>query len=340
MFHLKKFAALSLLCITSIAVAQSSFVPPRTEYGHPDLQGNWQNNLLTPFERPIELGTKQSYSKQEAENLLTQTVNEQSQRTLPSSPDRGAPPVGEIITNVADANFIPELYSEIAIVNGEYRTSLIIEPENGRLPRRAEAKDYYQEFFYQGYTAFDDVKLRPANERCLANPGQLPVTMPIPPGDSRTLQIVQTEDHVVIFGEYATAIRIVPLIDEFPQHAWPNWRGVSIGRWQANTLVVNTRHFRPELSHWRLPASGELEVREEFTLLGPNKLLYRYTFSDPKVFTEPFTAELPLNRMNENERLFESACHEGNYALSGVLAGARRSEIDIEVQNNAAKKRP
>ena len=325
--------SLPLWIVASATFAQTNFSPTLTEYGHPDLQGNWENNLLTPFERPLELGTKQSYSEQEAQDLLTKTANQEAQRNQPSNPDREAPPVGEIITNVADGNFIPELYREIAQVDGEYRTSLIIEPANGRLPRREDGKDYYQEFYEQGYTAFDDVKLRPANERCLANPGQLPVTMPIPPGDSRTLQIVQTKDYVVIFGEYATALRIVPLTDQFPKNAWPSWRGNSIAQWQDNTLVVHTRNFRPELSHWRLPASGELEVIEEFTLLEHDKLLYRYKFTDPVVLTEPFTAELPLQRMKDGEKLYESACHEGNYALSGVLAGARRSEVDAEFKN-------
>ena len=320
-----------LLWLFSVqASAQADFNPPRTEYGHPNLQGNWENNLLTPFERPVELGTKRAYSEQEAKELLALAANQEMQRNQPSNPNRSAPPVGEIITNVADGNFIPELYNEIAFVDGEYRTSLIISPANGRLPRREDGKDYYQKFFDQGFTAFDDVKLRPANERCLANPGQLPVTMPIPPGDSRTLQIVQTEDYVVIFGEYATALRIIPLTDQFPDNAWPFWRGNSIASWQDNTLIVQTRNFRPELSHWRLPASEELEVIEEFTLLESNKLLCRYTFTDPVVLTEPFTAELPLNRMGEGERLYESACHEGNYALSGVLAGARRSDVDAE----------
>ena len=134
----------------------------------------------------------------------------------------------------------------------------------------------------------------------------------------------------MIFGEYATALRIIPLTSEFPENPWPFWRGVSIGKWEDNKLVIHSKHFRPELSHWRLPASGSLEVVEELELLGAEKLLYRYTFTDPEVFTEPFTAELPLQKMAADEYIYESACHEGNYALRGVLAGARRADVDAE----------
>lgn len=323
---------ISLLTLRAAAFAQDWEVP-RTEHGHPDLQGNWINNVEAPLVRPAELGSKRAYTEAEAREWVAARAAAQRRREQPSDPNRPAPPAGDIITNVADANFLPEIPRELPLVDGEYRTSLIIDPPDGQVPLVAGAQDYFAQLAAAGHGEFDGPEIRPANERCLNSPGQLPLVIQIAPGDSKTMQIIQTRDYVVFNAEYSTSVRIIPLKEENPI-IWPQWRGVSIGYWEGDTLVVHTRQFRPEQSRPKIPSSGQLETIEEFTRTRPDELLYRFRFSDPVTIDGSFTGELPLSRMAEGQYIYESACHEGNYALPGVLAGARREDVDLELSTD------
>ncbi len=319
-------AALSCALLGGNDTAAQEWTVPRTEAGHPDLQGYWINNKNVVFERPVELGDKRFYSESEAQALTAQAQERQRRREMPADPDRPAPPEGEIITNVADANFLPELFTQQPVVNGEYRTSIVIDPPNGRIPYREEATDIHGQRWGEGFGEFDGPESRTANERCLNYPGQLPLIVQIGPEDSKTLQILQTEDYVLLNAEYNTGLRAVPLNQTQRNITWPQWLGTSTGRWEGDSLVVHTKNFRPEQSHRRILSSGELEITEVYTLLSENELLYRFTFTDPVTLAQPFTGEIPLARMEHGQRIYESACHEGNYSIVGVLAGARRIE--------------
>jgi len=326
-----RLAASALLLILASTPSQAQdWTPPRTAYGDPDLQGNWINVVNAPLERPAELGDKQAYTEAEAREIMALRAQQQQRRERASDPDRPAPPPGDLITNVADGNFLPEITVAPPLVNGEYRTSLIIEPANGRVPLLAGGQDYFAQLLARGHGEFDGPEIRPANERCLNSPGQLPLVIQIPPGDSKTMQIIQNRDYVVLNAEYATSVRIIPLRSDENPIAWRQWRGVSVGHWRDNTLVVHTRDFRPEQSRPGVPSSAQLETIEEFTLSAADELLYRFRFADPQTIDGSFTGELPLQRMAPDQRIYESACHEGNYALPGVLAGARRQEVDKE----------
>ncbi|MCG8415560.1 MAG: hypothetical protein MI746_15195 [Pseudomonadales bacterium] len=327
---------LLLWLVANIAFGQSSYEPPRNEFGQPDLQGYWINQVRAPFERPEELGLKQAYTAEEAADIISGREAAQQQRIQPSDPNRGAPPAGEIITNVADANFHPEFASNLPLIDGEYRTSLIIDPPNGRIAANPEFRDYYLRYFDVGHDAFDDAKLRPANERCLNSPGQVPLVIQIGPEDSKTMQILQFENYVVLNAEYATAVRIVPLATADNAISWPQWRGTSVGRFEDNSLIVTTRNFRIEQSNRRIRTSSELEVTEVFSRVDKDQLLYRFTFSDPVALEQPFTGEIPLDRMGQGEIIYESACHEGNHAVRGILAGARRGDVDAELGGGPA----
>ena len=283
-------AALSCAALSNFEVAAQEWTVPRTETGHPDLQGYWINNKNVVFERPAALGDKLFYTEEEAQARIDAAVEQQRVRVLPADPDRPAPPVGEFINNVADANFNPELHTQQAIVNGEYRTSIVIDPPNG----------------------------------------QLPLITQIPPEDSKTLQILQTEDHVLLNAEYNTGLRAVPLNQTERNITWPQWMGTSTGRWEDDSLIVHTNNFRADQSHRRILSSSELEVTEVYTLVSENELLYRFTYTDPVTLAQPFTGEIPLARMEEGLRIYESACHEGNYSIVGVLGGARRQELDAQ----------
>ena len=323
-------AALSYALFCGIEVAAQEWTVPRTEAGHPDLQGYWINNKNVVFERPAALGDKLFYTEEEAQARIDAAVEQQRVRVLPADPDRPAPPVGEFINNVADANFNPELHTQQAIVNGEYRTSIVIDPPNGRIAYHAGATDIHGERLAEGFGQFDGPESRTANERCLNYPGQLPLITQIPPEDSKTLQILQTEDHVLLNAEYNTGLRAVPLNQTERNITWPQWMGTSTGRWEDDSLIVHTNNFRADQSHRRILSSSELEVTEVYTLVSENELLYRFTYTDPVTLAQPFTGEIPLARMEEGLRIYESACHEGNYSIVGVLGGARRQELDAQ----------
>ncbi|MEX0964219.1 MAG: hypothetical protein WDZ52_09305 [Pseudohongiellaceae bacterium] len=321
-------AALSCALLSGIAIEAQQWSVPRTEAGHPDLQGYWINNKNIVFERPVELGDKRFYTETEAQALIDAAIEQQSARESPADPNRPAPPAGEIISNVADENFHPELYTQQAVVDGEYRTSIIIDPPNGRIAYREGATDIHGQWLADGFGQFDGPESRTAAERCLNYPGQLPLIVQIPPEDSKTLQILQTKDYVLLNAEYNTGLRAVPLHQEQRKISWPQWLGTATGRWQGDSLVVHSKGFRPEQSHRRILSSGELEITEVYTLVSEDELLYRFTYQDPVTLAQPFTGEIPLARMDEGQRIYESACHEGNYSIVGVLAGARRQEAD------------
>ena len=321
-------AMLSCVFFSGIKAAAQEWTVPRTEAGQPDFQGYWINNKNVVFERPIELGEKRFYTEEEAQALVDTAIELQRVRVLPADPDRPAPPAGELISNVADANFNPELHTQQAIVNGEYRTSIVIDPPNGRIAYIDGATDIHGQRLAEGFERFDGPESRTANERCLNFPGQLPLVVQIPPEDSKTLQILQTADYVLLNAEYNTGIRAIPLHQTKRNITWPQWMGTSTARWEGDSLVVHTKNFRSEQSHRRILTSGELEVTEVYTLVSENELLYRFTYTDPATLARPFTGEIPLARMGEGQMIYESACHEGNYSIVGVLAGARRQEAD------------
>lgn len=324
-------AALSCVLLSGSEIAAQQWTAPRTEVGHPDLQGHWINNKNAVFERPVELGEKRFYSEAEAQALIEAAIERQRLRVMPVDPNRPAPPAGELITNVADANFHPELSTLQPIVNGEYRTSIIIDPPNGRIAYREGATDIHGQRLAEGFGRFDGPESRSANERCLNFPGQLPLVVQIGaagPEDTKTLQILQTEDYVLLNAEYNTGLRAIPLNQTERNITWPQWMGTSTGRWEGDSLIVHTKNFRPEQSHRRILTSGELEITEVYTLVSENELLYRFTYTDPVTLAQPFTGEIPLARMEAGQIIYESACHEGNYSIVGVLAGARRQEAD------------
>lgn len=284
----------------SIAHAQAIAIDS-TEYGHLDIQGMWIYEKRAPLERPEELGTKGTYSESEVQEIVDGLRNRQLEREKPSDPNRPAPPAGETITNVADANFIPEMRLDILKIEDEYRTSIITDPPNGRIPRIPGVADIYQNWVDEGFDRTDGPEIRPANDRCLNSPAQLPLVNPIGPEDSRTVQIIQTKDYVVLNAEYATSLRIIPLNTDSSPIIWPQWRGVSSGYWEGDKLIVETSLFREEQSNLVIPSSEKLHVIEEFTLLSPNELLYQFTFTDENTLAQSFTGEMVLDRMEKGQ---------------------------------------
>lgn len=317
------FATLTLL-LHGVCSAQE-WAPPRTEFDQPDLQGYWTNVTQTPIERPVELGEQRAYTTEEAMALEAQANQTAVDKDQPLDPNRPPPELGGRIGQEADINF-SDTYLNVLQVKGEYRTSMIIDPPNGRFPFRDDGRDrdIHAQRRIAGFGPADGPEIRTPGDRCLSR-GIPP--MVVPPYNSN-FQIVQTRDYVMLLGEMVHDARIIRLNAEHHPWEFKTWLGDSVGHWEGNTLVVHTINFRPEISHFRLISSPQLELMERFERVGENEIFYAVTVTDSEIYTQPFTEELSLRRHGPDEHLYEYSCHEGNYGLTGILAGARREELD------------
>ena len=308
------------------AIAGESWEMPRTEYGQPDFQGVWFYGTATPLERPVELGLRQVYSAEEAELLLNTLIRADEIKSQPLSRDLALPEAGAPIAQEADHNMAISR-TNLVRIDGHYRTSQIISPADGRLPYRVGGQDIFAIWQSQGHGAFDGPEIRPVSERC-AGPNGGPAAPMVSWFYNANMQIVQTRDHVMLLSEMNHDARIIPLTRPDQETGFPQWMGSSVGTWEGDTLVVETQNFRPDQSWFAFVMSDQLHVVERFTLIGADEILYSYTMTDAKIYTEAVTVEKTIVRREPGEQLFEYACHEGNYSLPSILAGARRQEMD------------
>lgn len=307
--------------------AEPEWNPRLTEFGQPNLQGVWTSISQTPLERSEELGTKKTYTAGEAQVLQQDALLEIKEITAPIDPDRLAPELGVEVGQGAEDVYSDHV-SELIQINGEYRTSVIVDPENGRLPLRGNARelDYYGKLLAAGFDGFEGPEIRDPGERCLSEYGALPPMLehPVIPN----IQFVQTADFVLIYIEAGAELRTIHLNRGHKETVNGVYRGDSIGHWEGNSLVVHTNNFRPEQSAPFFLMSEQFEVTERFTPVSDNEIHYSFTAKDEVIYSAPFTGETVFNRMPKGARLFDYSCHEGNYSLPGALAGARRAEWD------------
>jgi hypothetical protein len=333
------------------AVAKPTAKPaaiPRTPDGRPDLQGNWSNATITPFERlvanqPLVL-TEEAAIAQEQSTRRALEAREQ-----PSDPDRAAPPVGgeQRKSPNAEPTFIERVWQggaglvggynsfwidpgdRVLRIDGQPRSSIVIDPPEGRVPaytpearaRMAQAAAVRKT---QG-SEFDQPELRPLGERCItsfgnnAGPPMLPNYF-----YNNNYTIVQTADTVMIMSEMVHDARIVRIGGQHPPASVRQWFGDSIGRWEGDTLVIETTNFYA--LHGFRNSWENLKVTERLKRVDARTINYRFTVEDPSTFIAPFTGELVFNAMPPGEQVYEYACHEGNYGLANVLSGARQQE--------------
>ena len=321
--------------VVAPAVAQApastsgDWVVPRTPAGHPDLQGNWSSATVTPLQRPRDQGPTLSW--EEVAVREGRAANRLERVSRPSDPDRGAPRAGR---GVGGYNGIYiDRGDKVAKVYGEPRSSLITHPADGRTPeltpaaqaRRAERRESRSQF-----GQYDHPELRPLGERCLVSFGSNAGPPMLPNGFyNNNYTIVQTPDHVVIMAEMVHDARIIKIGDgpRLPEHIRP-WMGDSWGHWEGDVLVVETTNIHPLHRY----SGEEMKVIERFSRMAEDAVLYEFTIDDPSTYTEPWGGQVPM--MALNDRLYEYACHEGNYALSNILSGARYQErLEAENQN-------
>jgi len=324
-FHPSSLTAALIFSLSGSAFTQD-FDVPRTSWGVPDFQGTWKNNTVMPFQRPRELGTKQAYSEEEALQLERVAQQQVEDDNVPLDPDRPAPelealpPVGNYDLFWTDRGmFLPT-------INGEFRTSAIIDPPNGRIPERvAGFRERMQEVRANLPSSNDGPEGRGLGERCLVAFGNSSGPVMSPVMYNSHLQIVQSPGYVTIVVEMVHDARIIKISDERnpASDAHQKWMGDSIGRWEGDTLIVETKNYNSWHTYQGAPTEN-LTVIETFRREGPNKIVYGFTVDDPSVYTAQWSGEYPLSRMDEP--VYEYACHEGNYGIIGILAGARRLE--------------
>ena len=318
------------------ALAQSpeaeAWTMPRTPDGAPDLQGNWSNATLTPFERAR--GSGPTMTAEEAAAVEAGQAEIVAERSEASDPDRPPPEAGGTFTVCIDSatGCYNEVYrapgERVARVGGEFRSSLVTFPADGRIPevtdrgRRAVRED---RAFRDRFGPYDHPELRPLAERCLMSFGSS-AGPPMLPNYwyNNNYTIVQTPDHLLIMAEMVHDARIIRIGDgpRLPSHVRP-WMGDSWGRWEGDTLVVETTNFHP-LQRFRGYPSENLRVEERFTRVDAETILYEFTVDDPSVYSETWGGQIPMKAMGD--QIFEYACHEANYSLSNVLSGARYQE--------------
>ena len=336
---MKRILLFSLLTITpgvvSTAAAQvaasdtGTWEVPRTSDGHPNLQGNWTNVTLTPFQR--RLGRDPIFTWEEVEDI--ERVTEE----CPANPGTVACGRRQSQGQSNEARLSGQEYNEvywdrgsrIAIVNGEPRTSLVTRPSNGRRPRLTREGEprirEYREFRTQ-FGQYDHPELRPLGERCVVSFGSSagpPMTPNTAYNNNYTL--VQNADHVMILAEMVHDVRIIRLGEPRPLSKDNRpWFGDSWGRWEGNTLVVETTNLHPAQTFQGIPPSEDMKVSESFTRVDEETILYEFTIEDPRTYTQPWGGEIPFKKFDD--MLYDYSCHEGNYALSAVLSGARYQE--------------
>ena len=333
--------------------ASSRAALPRTADGHPDLQGVYDVATLTQLERPEAFGTSLSMPDTQAAKLEQAVAARKDRLAQPSDGNRAAPPIGGdgsvgAAGNVGGYNnFWIDNGEKYVEIDGQKRTSVIVEPTNGRVPallpaaqkrnaaRLVQTTSDEQEGNDPGLErapgAYDDPERRPLGERCLMGFGSTSGPPSLPVLYNNLHQIVQTKDHVMILNEMVHDVRVIRMNDTHLPPTVRKWMGDSIGRWEGDTLVVDTTNFTDKT---RFRGSSEnLHVVERFSRLDERTLLYRFTVEDPTTWATSWTGEYtwPLT----DERLYEYACHEANYALGNILRGARQRDREAAAKRSA-----
>ncbi|MGH8175666.1 MAG: hypothetical protein ACREV5_05330, partial [Steroidobacter sp.] len=301
-------------CATSAHAATPNWQTPRTSWGTPDLQGTWTNASLTSLERDNMFKGKASLTPAEAAEFERTNAFAQfsEQDAKPTDPSVRA-------TATADPGgynaFWLDPGTKLAMVNGEARTSFIVDPPDGKVPYTPSGLKAFQAA--RAAMNFDGPENRALGERCLLGFGSTSGPPMLPDVYNNNYQIVQTPDSIMILVEMVHDARIVRIDGEhLPKNITP-WLGDSIGHWEGDTLVVETTNLHPgQKAHYGikqrfyLPPSGK--VIERFTRVAENEILYQFTVEDSATYTQPWKGEVPLRATKDH--IYEYACHEGNYA--------------------------
>jgi hypothetical protein len=340
----------SLICL---AIGSASAATKRTASGHPDFTGFYDSGTLTPLNRPEELGEKKFMTREEAAAATASTAEFLAADAEESDPDREAPPLGGEGVKTGGGGgtggynaFWLDLGDGVVEIDGKIRTSIVYDPPNGRQPPMTETgekkrADNFTSFTYvnDGTASwldsdapgpFDGPENLALAERCLLGFSAGPPSIPGPYNNFK--RIIQTEDHVMILLEMVHDARIIRLNSEHAPESNRKWLGDSIGHWEGDTLVVDTTNFREFTGLYG--GDKNLHLVERFSRLEDGNLLYNFTVTDPTAWTAPWSGEFVWK--HSQEKVYEYACHEGNYAMGNILRGARLLEQE-ELERRSAE---
>ena len=331
-------AAAPAMAQTDPAVAAKGYKAPRNPWGQPDLSGVWSPATITRLERDPALKDRLVMTDAEAKALEGENAafnaKDLAKSDLSVKVDdlecgvKGFPRGPECGYN----NFWVDPGTKVLRIAGQPRASILVTPKDGRLPLKPEALARQRAQFGNARVGnFDGPERRPLGERCLVGFGSTSGPPMLPVLYNNHYQIQQTRDQVVIVVEMVHDARIIRLNDKHRPNAMPTWMGDSIGWWEGDTLVVETTQFNPGESlrpyfDNTIYLSQDAKVTERFTRISKDQILYQFSVDDPKVYARPWKAEMPLNA--SKGPVYEYACHEGNYSLPGILAGARKAESE------------
>jgi hypothetical protein len=344
---------IALLSLTAVSLtAQDAKKLRRMPDGHPDLQGTYDLGMMTPLERFV--GDPPFLSKEKAEALQKKEIARRAEDNKPESADRPAPPVGGLKLQPKSFFEFLELAgggavggynrfwlkqgSAYTVVDGQIRTSIVVDPPDGRVPplnaaalkrlaagRSTPTSDAgeSQDPSAEPPGAFDNPEQRPLGERCLLGFSSTSGPPALPDYFYNDLhQIVQTRDSIMILTEMVHDARIVRMnAQHLPQNI-RRWMGDSVGHWEGDTLVVDTTNFTDKTRY--RDSTENLHVVERFTPVDGKTLLYRFTVEDAQTWDRPWSGEYTWPATDKP--IYEYACHEGNYALGDILRGARQQE--------------
>ena len=315
------FAFLAAITLAPLPIAAQSKAPTpsRTPDGKPNLAGIYSFSTITPLQRPEALAGKAALSDEEAA-AFEAAENKRLNRDL-FDPEKGQPSAGYAPRAQGGVLSYNEFwYERGSKLTGDKRTSLIVDPPSGTIPLTDAARRRVAAMRQLSDSGLGDSYAdRPLADRCLQGFNSGP---PMTPGAyNNNVQILQSPGYVVIVNEMVHNTRIIPT-DGRPHTKLRQWSGDSRGHWEGDTLVVDTINFRRETS--LQGSTANTHVIERFTRLDADALKYEFTVSDPGSYTQPWSAMVPWSRIPGP--IFEYGCHEGNYALPNILAGARAQE--------------
>jgi hypothetical protein len=328
------------------APAAKAYKAPRNAFGQPDLSGYWTNVSLTNETRAPGLGNKLTYSEEEVAKIESAVAAEAAAADAPTDPNAPPPKVGGELAQTINPAFAAaggavggynrgwlEAGEKVMRVGGEPRTSFLLTANGQVPPRKAGAPAPQGRRGRGGMGSFDSYEVRSLGERCILSFGSNAGPPMLPNGFyNNNYQFVQTKDHFIIEVEMVHDLRIVRLNDKHRTDGVRPWFGDSIGRWEGDTLVVETTNI-PERQAYR-GSWQNLKITERFTRVGPDRVHYHYTIEDPDFWDAPFSGEYEFSPLDG--RIYEYACHEGNHALPGMLRGARVEEADAKQKAGGA----
>ena len=323
---------LAALLLAAVA-ATTAYRAPRLPDGHADLQGEWTNATWTSLQRPREF--KKAYATDAEATAYIAKLRQRQAGTL--KPEPGEEPSPDEVIGSAQSEWY-EGVETLMRLDGRLRTSLIVEPADGRLPYNAFGRRIVADALTRDETAMDGPEDRMSDERCLMGTSGVSGPPMLPFAQNAHYQIVQAPGVVAIHSEMIHDVRLVRMDGrhDTPGQTW----GDSVGRWDGDALVVETTG-QHALTAQRFVGSGILvltpgaKVVERFTRISPTEIRYAFQVEDAAVYTRPWRAEALFRATDE--RMFEYACHEGNYALRNILSGARKKEADAKAVADKAK---